>query len=213
VSEEVEFEPVPGLPGPLPQGEVLLWQGAPSWWLLGRRTFRFGLIAAYFGGLAVWVAVSGFGDGGLGAAASGLGWLLLCGGAVIGVLSIVARLIGRATIYSITSRRVVIRHGVALPLTINLPFKQIVSAGLRVYPDGTGDIVLTVLPKQNIAYLALWPHARPWRFARTEPMLRSVPDAARVAGILAKALAEAGVGDPPSGEVKVVSASPSPAVA
>ena len=28
---DVDFEPVPGLPAPLPAGETLLWQGAPDW--------------------------------------------------------------------------------------------------------------------------------------------------------------------------------------
>jgi hypothetical protein len=35
----------------------------------------------------------------------------------------------------------------------------------------------------------LWPHARPWRMARTEPMLRGIPDVSRVSQILARALA------------------------
>ena len=43
----------------------------------------------------------------------------------------------------------------------------------------------------KVAYLLLWPHARPWRLSKPEPMLRAVPDAARVAAILARALAAA----------------------
>ncbi len=39
----------------------------------------------------------------------------------------------------------------------------------------------------SIAYLHLWPHARPWRAARPEPMLRCVPQAAQVAQLLSQA--------------------------
>ena len=39
--------------------------------------------------------------------------------------------------------------------------------------------------------LHLWPHARPWRVSRPEPMLRCVPDAAGVAQLLSQAWSEA----------------------
>ncbi|MEX0309059.1 MAG: hypothetical protein AB3N17_02320 [Tateyamaria sp.] len=41
----------------------------------------------------------------------------------------------------------------------------------------------------------LWPHARPWRFGSTQPALRCIPDAERVARILADA-AEARITTP-----------------
>ena len=41
------------------------------------------------------------------------------------------------------------------------------------------------------AWLLLWPHVRPWRMRHPEPMLRSLPDAAHVAAILAPALTAA----------------------
>ena len=34
----------------------------------------------------------------------------------------------------------------------------------------------------------MWPHARPWRFKQTEPMLRAVPDARQAAMVLSRAL-------------------------
>jgi hypothetical protein len=46
------------------------------------------------------------------------------------------------------------------------------------------------MPGEQIAYAHLWPHARPWHFKRSEPMLRCVPDAARVAGLLAQAIVD-----------------------
>ncbi len=71
------------------------------------------------------------------------------------------------------------RIGIVLTLTLNLPFRVIESAGLRTYADGTGDIPLSLAGKEKIAIIHLWPHARPWRFARPEPMLRAIPDAPR----------------------------------
>ena len=62
-------------------------------------------------------------------------------------------------------------------------------AGLRGWPDGTGDIALSLLPGERIAYLVLCPHARPWTFGRAQPSFRSIPDAAAVAQILGRALA------------------------
>jgi hypothetical protein len=83
------------------------------------------------------------------------------------------------------------RIGVALPLTLNVPFRIIASASLKAYPDGTGDLPVELNGKERVAYVVLWPHARPWRLARTQPMLRCVADASRVAEILARAVAAA----------------------
>jgi hypothetical protein len=40
-----------------------------------------------------------------------------------------------------------------------------------------------------LGYATLWPHARPFRLVAPQPMLRALPQAAEVAGILAKAAA------------------------
>jgi len=37
---EHDAEPVPGLPGPLPAGEALLWQGRPSFEGLAKRALH-----------------------------------------------------------------------------------------------------------------------------------------------------------------------------
>lgn len=183
---------VPGLPGPLPQGEHLLWQGSPAWWPLAYRAFRFGWLAVYFGLFAGWAAVSTVADGGGAVAALGAVTLTLLAGLVAGgILALIGWATARATTYSITNRRVVISHGVALPLSVNLPFGMIESVALKTYSDGTGDLVLTLGGERHLAYLVLWPHARPWHFARVEPMLRTVPGAVAIARILGDALAEA----------------------
>ena len=37
---EYEAEPIRGLPGLLPKGEHIVWQGAPQWQALSRRAFH-----------------------------------------------------------------------------------------------------------------------------------------------------------------------------
>lgn len=100
-------------------------------------------------------------------------------------------LIARTTVYTITSRRLVIRFGVALPMTINLPFSVIDAAGLRVYRDASGDIPLSLAAGERVSFPVLWPHVRPWRLTRAEPMLRCVPQAEHLSRIVAQALAVA----------------------
>ena len=34
------------------------------------------------------------------------------------------------------------RFGVALPMTVNLPFRLVAGAAIKAWPDGTGDIPL-----------------------------------------------------------------------
>jgi len=114
-------------------------------------------------------------------------WMLLLGALAIGLLAVVAWLSARTAVYTITDKRIVLRVGIVLTLTFNLPFKRIAAAGLRLEADGTGEIPLTLRPGDRIAYLHLWPHARPWHLARPEPMLRSVPEAQTVARLLAEA--------------------------
>ncbi len=186
---EHEHEPIPGLPAHLPAGERILWQGAPDWRGLARRAYHVGQVGIYFGFLLAWAAISAATHRTLATLPSTA--LLLAGLAAgaMAVLAGLAWLTGRTTIYTITNRRVVMRFGIALPMSINLPFAQIVSAGVRLHAGGRGDIVLALPATQRIAYLVLWPHVRPWRLARAEPMLRAVPEAERVAQILARALA------------------------
>jgi Bacterial PH domain len=188
---EHETEPVRGLPERLPAGETILWQGSPVAWLLARRAFHIGNLAIYFAVLEIWhIARLPLGADYWERTGLSTLWMTGMGVAAILLLIALAWLISRTTVYTITSQRLVIRFGVALPMTINLPFAAIDSAGLRVYGGG-GDILMSLVSGQHISFPVLWPHVRPWRLRRAEPMLRSVPQAARVARILAQALAAA----------------------
>lgn len=180
---EYDGEPVPGLPGWLPPGEEILWQGAPDWKRLAVSAFHVRKVALYFAALVILALASG--------SAFGLGMTVASGLAAVGLLALFAWLMARSTLYTITNRRVVMRFGVAVPMCVNLPMAAIETARLNARPDGSGDIALATVPGERAGYFLLWPNVRPWRFARPEPMLRALADAAGPAEILARAMAEA----------------------
>ncbi len=178
---EYDHEPIRGLPGQLPAGEHILWQGSPEWRNFARSALHTRWVSAYFAALAIY----GLATGKLVAAAAAI-----AGGVLTqGLLALFAVLVARTTVYTITNRRVVLRIGVALNKCINLPLALIGSADLRALPAGYGDIALVPTGRHRLGYAMLWPHARPWQLAKPQPMLRALPDAANVAAILARACA------------------------
>jgi hypothetical protein len=192
IDDEFGFEPIHGLPDKLPAGERILWQGAPDWRVLAIRAFHARKVAIYGAVLLAWYAVSAVVDGAsIGAAAIGTLTFAPLALAAVAILAGLAWLFARSTVYTITNRRVVMRIGVALPITFNLPFARIAGAGLKVFGRGVGDLPLQLAEDDKIAWFLLWPHARPWRLSRPEPMLRAIPDAAKVAEILAAAMTAA----------------------
>jgi hypothetical protein len=188
---EYDYEPIPGLPGHLPPGEVLLWQGSPAWWPLARRALRVLPVGIYFAVLAVWQGGSALASqADWRAVVHAAGIPLLLGAGVVGLLALIGWAAARATVYSITSHRVVIRHGIALPMSLNLPFKQIESASLCMRRDGSGDVALVLRKSQRVGYLLSWPHVRPGHYIQPQPTLRGLADAGRAAQVLAAALME-----------------------
>lgn len=186
---EHEFEPVRGLPGELPKGEIMLWQGAPDWWALAQRAFHMRTVSVYFGLLMVWrggAAAMGGADT-VGALESALG-LLPVAVASLGLLAGLAWLTARTTVYTITTKRIVLRFGFALPKAINIPFTIVETATLKTNSDGSGDLGVTLTKPNKVAYLLIWPHARPWKVTRPQPSLRAIPNASAVAVQLMHAL-------------------------
>ena len=179
---EYDNEPTPGLPGLLPPGERILWQGSPDWRSLARTAFHTRLIAAYFAALAIVALGFSLRNGNF----VGVGMTGSLGVVGVGLLHLLAWGSARTTIYTLTNRRVVMRIGIAVPKCINLPLGMIASVDLADRPDGTGDLPLTLIGTPKLGYVALWPHARPLKIARPQPMLRSVPDAVTVAALLAR---------------------------
>jgi hypothetical protein len=184
-----DFESVPGLPGALPAGEHVLWQGTPRWQALARHAFRLPWVSAYLVAMLVlksaWLASDGESIAAITKSVLPSAALALI---AVGVITMLAWLSANATIYTITNRRVAIRHGISVGLTLNLPFSAIESAGVQADRDGGGQIALALQEGTRIGYLLNWPHVRPGRFARPEPSLRALPRVAEAADGLATAL-------------------------
>ncbi len=188
--DDFDFEPQKGLPALLPAGETLLWQGSPNWRSLAVRAYHVRKVAIYFLLLMAWRVGVGVSAGhSISAIALSCAFLLALGMVAIGVLSLLAYFTSRETVYSITSRRILLRHGVAVPMTMNIPFKTIEAADLKSFADGIGDVSVRVQADQRVGYLITWPHLRPGFITRPQPSFRSLPDARNAAAILANALA------------------------
>ena len=183
------LEPIPGLPERPPPGERLLWQGAPHWRTVARRTFHIRKVALYLGIFLAWRYLWALtqGQGVFGALQSSLLFISLSA-AALGLLLLLAWLTARVTVYTITTERVVMRFGISFQMAVNLPFRLIRSAALKRYPDGTGDIPLQLQKDERVSYIVMWPHVRPWTFGHAQPMLRGIDNAAEVARLLSRAL-------------------------
>jgi len=174
---EHEFEAAYGLPEPLPPGERLLWQGQPAAGLVARRIFHLRALAIYFALMLAWrVAVLVHDGASLAQTWRGTLSLALLALVALGILGLLARLMARTTVYTLTDQRVVMRIGIVLTVTYNLPLRQIDGAHLVDLGQGRGEIALQLRQGVRIAYLHLWPHARPWRLSAPQPMLRCLSD-------------------------------------
>ena len=207
--DDIQVEAVNGLPEQPPAGEVILWQGRPQAWALARDALNMYWIMGYFGLLAIWrVGVSSIDMGFAGALPLALPFLIL-GVVACAVLYGIAWVQARATVYTVTTARVAMRIGAALTVTLNLPYARIESADAEIKRDGTGTIAFSTMGETRLSYLVLWPHVRPWHMKRTQPALRSTPDAERIAGIVAEA-AETRISRP---EITISTAGPDPVAA
>lgn len=185
--DDFHVEPVRGLPELPPQGEHILWQGAPDWRALARDALALRWVAGYFVLLAAWRGSVIGADGGLAMGIKATVPYLGMGVVACLILAGIAFVLARTTVYTITNRRVALRIGAALTVTLNVPFTMLGSADLSRRADGTGTIALDLLGTTQVSYLVCWPHVRPWRMSRTQPALRSIPNVDEVAGILAEA--------------------------
>lgn len=186
--DDFQTEPVRGLPENLPSGEEILWQGQPEWFALAKDALNFWWVAGYFGFLFAWRTIAGAATTSWTESATAASFFLVLGALVCVLLLVVSIVQAKATVYTITNRRVAMRIGAALTMTLNLPFRQISNATLALCKDGTGTIAME-LAQDNVrlSYIYTWPHIRPWRMKQPEPALRCIRDAQKIAGILAQA--------------------------
>ena len=147
VVDRMSSDQVRGIPGPLPPGETIVWQGKPAFRSLARHLCRVDGVALYFTivlvGTAAIAALHGSTAAQLGLTMAPL--LAAAAGALAFLLGM-AWLIARTTEYTLTTRRLVIRSGVALPAILVIPYNAIASAAVTLHKDQTGDLPLAMKP-------------------------------------------------------------------
>ncbi len=186
---EIRIKSLRPLPEPLPENERVLWQFSPAWRPYSRRVFQLDKIGIYFLIIIVWVATSALLDNGdWFAVLRSLAWAVPPALGVLMLLAAFAWLYARMTVYTITSKRIIIQSGLAIPSAVNLPFSRINSADMKTFGDATGDIELS-MAGPRLLYSMLWPNVRLFRLRRPIPVLHALDQPHNVAEILGKALA------------------------
>jgi len=185
---EYEFEPQFGLPERLPSDEFIVWQGAPDVGALVTTAFHFNKLALYFAALILVCAWPALEAGtGFMSVLLAIKWIAPLAVIGLGTLWLLAYLTARTTVYTMTNKRVVMRLGIVLTVSFNLPLKQVASADVRMLQKGFGDITLALQGSDRIAWVHLWPSVRPWRITKPEPTLRAIPNVQVVADKLREA--------------------------
>jgi hypothetical protein len=183
---EYEDEPVEGLPDYLPEGETMVWQGRPTVAAMAKRVFFIPHLALYFGLLIAGHTVYRLMEGVSGVQVMGtFFWQAGLATTVLVLLAWLARSYAASVVYTLTSERLVIRSGVALPMMVNIPIEQITAADMRVYRDGTGDIVLTPVADRKLHWILLWPNVSAWYTRPIRPLIRGLADPHRAADAFA----------------------------
>jgi hypothetical protein len=172
---EYEGEPIEGLPEALPEGESLIWQGRPTVGAMLKRVFFVPQLAVYFGLLIGGHTIYRLTESVPMAQVLGtLVWQFGLAAVVLLLLVWLARAYAKSILYTLTSARLVIRSGVALPMMVNIPIEQIIAADLRVHRDGTGDILLRASADRQLYWVLLWPNVSAWYSRPVRPCLRGL---------------------------------------
>lgn len=188
---EHEFEAALGLPEALPAGERILWQGSPDWKLLAAEAFHVRRLSIYFASMiALQALLSWDSSQSLRANLSPLTISTALATVALGLLALTAWLAASTTMYTLTNKRIVMRIGIVLTLSFNLPLRWIQAAHVKPLNHRHGDIALELKGEDRIAYLHLWPHARSWEIKNPQPALRCLRDAEQVGQLLHKAWQE-----------------------
>ncbi|MBR9768250.1 MAG: photosynthetic complex putative assembly protein PuhB [Paracoccaceae bacterium] len=185
--DDFAAEPINGLPELPPRGEVILWQGRPNWFRLTVESLNLWWVVAYFAVLTVWRFITVIDILSFERAIIMTLPIVIMTLIVFLLLMLVGFIQARATVYTITNRRVAMRIGAALTVTLNIPYTQIENAAVSVGKADCGNIALETKGASKFSYLVLWPHIRSWKLSKPEPTLRAIPDVQSVAQILAKA--------------------------
>jgi hypothetical protein len=178
-----------GLPDHLPENESLLWQGRPNWQRLAINAFHVRKVAVYFVAIAGAQVTLRLASGEiLSDALRSIPLVAVMALLACGILAGLAYATARTTLYTLTSKRLLLKIGIALPAYINLPLKHIDSASYAATGTGCGTICFRTAGETRLAYLLLWPHARAWHITKPQPALRDIPHVENVAAIITRAL-------------------------
>ena len=187
-ADPTDLRHVHGVDEPLPADEAILWQVGPDWRQVAFRSLALKPILLWLGALGIVRLGYLMLDGAhVQTMAAAVAWLVVCALAVSALLGLYAWGVGKTTRYYLTNRRIIIRCGVALDKTINVPLSKVESAGIQETGNNQGNIALTLEPDSKIGYLVLWPHVRAARGARAEPVLLAVSGVDRLARTLTDA--------------------------
>jgi hypothetical protein len=207
-SPEHEFEAQPGLPEPLPNNEQIIWQGSPDLKSFALHAFHLHWFALYFGVMVLLKAIAvSQSAGGWVEEWPGFVWALGLSVSALVLIGLLAYWSVNTTMYTLTNRRLVMRIGIVLTITFNLPLKRLAQAGVHFYKDGSADIPIQLNPEDKIPFLHLWPHARAWKLAHPEPMIRCAADGKRVSKLFAEAWAAINQVNLPSAETHSIPSS------
>jgi hypothetical protein len=173
----------------LPEGERVLWTGAPNRrsiaryflrerWVMGFVLLTFVLQAADVMQRELFVQRI-FGVAVLSAV---LGLVAVTG------IRLFALLLERTSKYVVTDRRVYFNIGIVLRADAQVPYAAVDGLDVLRRSDGSADIMLSLAPGQDIPWLLLFPHMS-WRGSRRgRPTLRgiaqpTIAEASLVAGL------------------------------
>jgi hypothetical protein len=148
-------------------------------------------IVGYFLILSSWAVLAGLNDAQpVGGIVFSVAVLTALAGVLIGMIELFAWAVEKTTLYTITTERLVIRFGVAISMTLNLPYRQVDGVALARLGEKAGMIAIALVPEQRLSWLIQWPHVRGFRFSRPEPSLICLPDADKVANVLSAAIGQ-----------------------
>ena len=174
--------------GILPWGERVLWRSSPDPRLLTEHLFRLRRVAAYSVILyALWAIRQWRSGPGHDFLRTSIVWLVLVL-ITVGFLHWLAQTTSRTSTYILTDRRLVMRVGIALEMTVSVPLSMIERVDVRQFRDRSGELVVTLAAAMRVGYGALWPHVRLRAPRHPQPVLRGLHQPEYVATLLSEAV-------------------------
>ena len=160
----------------IPKDEEIIWHGRPDLRRFCLTAIGIKYILVYLIVITCSIIYTRYGDFNLITILQVLvPYLLSCCLAII-LLVIVGISQVLPTVYVITSKRVIIKSGLALIFMLNVPFDKIASIDKNNYSDGSGNISFKLISNKRVPFFASWPSVRPWYFSNPEPTFRCIAD-------------------------------------